>query len=218
MGADGYLTRAAFTAARTSSADAAQYTFADDRGTPLHPRRFKATHRHPRTAPVATAHLLGPSWLPPLIPWSMMNTGASSGRSHAAGMFAAVTARDAPSSGVVGGRAGGVNRALTSQSRPTCPPSAHRTSCRSYSRKIVNIRPYPIKVCAWVLVHHFGSSYSRRRLGHRAQELAGQSLAAVHDERDALTRILPRATHRSASRRIAVDPSASAASVRARRD
>ena len=77
----------ALTAVRTSSAFAAQYTFALDNGTPLQPRMLSATHRHPRTAPVATAHFEGPSWDPPLIPCSMMNTGASSGRSQAAGML-----------------------------------------------------------------------------------------------------------------------------------
>jgi hypothetical protein len=172
---------------------------------PLQPRRLRATHRHPRTAPVATAHLVGPSCDPPLMPCSMMNTGASRGRSAALGMLRAATRggagsrgawlapspvgrvavseripEDAPVApfregvavaiavavpvsilvissaaacsvwchrprrpgGAAGTGAGRAKRACTNQSSPICPPSAHGTSCRSYLRKMVNIRAY----------------------------------------------------------------------------
>ena len=61
IGAFGYSFSHVRTAALTSLELAAQYTFGDASGTPLHPRKFSATHRHPRAAPVATAHFVGPS-------------------------------------------------------------------------------------------------------------------------------------------------------------
>mmetsp|Transcript_1600 Transcript_1600/g.5308 ORF Transcript_1600/g.5308 Transcript_1600/m.5308 type:complete len:275 (-) Transcript_1600:409-1233(-) len=159
-GARGNRARDASTAARTSSDDAAQYTLGDASFTPLHPRKFNATHLHPRDAATAIAHFVGPSCDPPLMPWSMMNTGAVGGRSRAGGMSSAVTVRRRVFDDGGGGGGGGPpprpNLARTSQSSPTCPPSAHRTICRSYFKKIVSVRAYPASVCACAFLSHRG--------------------------------------------------------------
>mmetsp|Transcript_8433 Transcript_8433/g.35739 ORF Transcript_8433/g.35739 Transcript_8433/m.35739 type:complete len:282 (+) Transcript_8433:676-1521(+) len=174
IGAAGYSAWHASTAARTSEEDAAQYTFGDANAAPPHPRKLSATHRHPRAAAVAIAHLVGPSCDPPLMPCSMMNTGASRGKEHASGMLEAVTVLGGsfalPARRVLGAKRDGrfstffafdpnakdalhvarktsaslfvfLNLDSTSQSSATCPPSSHRTSCLSYFKKSVNMRP-----------------------------------------------------------------------------